>query len=378
MIESFRERAKAIGLECGGRHHGSRKLKSNVFEGENMFNVKKLAVAAAMTLVAGGAFASNFRAADQVYVPVAGHVAGGSGTFITDAFISNLENEAVTVTVVYVPFGPTTQTPQTAFTPINLAANERREYVDFFSSALGLPSGFGQLIFNACKQGADCGPATQDQFGVSPFFRRISVETRIYSIPPGTTLSQNPPTTGQLFSGLPWYSFVSSDSASVGLDKVFITGLRNTGTVGQAGTYRSNIGLINASQFSSTTLAVKLFDKNGIQIGNTFTQPLGPLSNTQLNVSQMFPSYTGASATGGWVTVEQLNSTPTPDSPQSCGVNGCPAFFAYGSILDNQSGDATTLEAQYLKPLSDAAISCVYNPSAGCKAVTGFRRAVNH
>jgi hypothetical protein len=344
-----------------------------------MFNLKKLAVAAAMTLVAGGAFASNFRAADQVYVPVAGHVAGGSGTFISDVFLSNLENEAVTVTVIYVPQGGATpQTPQTSFPAIQLAANERREFVDFFQSALGLSSGFGQLIFNACKQGADCGPATQDQFGVSPFFRRISVESRIYSIPPGTTLSQNPPTVGQLFSGLPWYSFVSSDSAAVGLDKVFITGIRNTGSVGQAGTYRSNIGMVNASQFSSTTLAVKLFDKNGTQIGNTFTQFLPPLGSAQANVSAMFPSYTGSTATGAWATVEQISSTPTADSPQSCGVNGCPAFFAYGSILDNQSGDATTLEPQYLKPLTDAAISCIYNPSAGCKAVTGFRRATNH
>ena len=63
-----------------------------------MFNVKKLAVAAAM-LVAGSAFASNFRAADQVYVPVAGHAAGGSGTFISDVFLSNLSTDPVTVTV---------------------------------------------------------------------------------------------------------------------------------------------------------------------------------------------------------------------------------------------------------------------------------------
>jgi hypothetical protein len=343
-----------------------------------MFNVKKLVVAAAMMLVAGSAFASNFRAADQVYVPVAGHVAGGSGTFISDVFLSNLSTDPVTVTVIYVPIGANS-TAQNNFPPINLAANERREFIDFFQSALGLSSGFGQLIFNACKQGSDCGPSTQDSFGVSPFFRPISVESRIFSIPVGTTLSQNPPTTGQAFPGFPWYSFVSSDSATVGLDKVFITGFRNTGTVNQAGTYRGNLGLVNASQFSNTTLAIKLFNgATGAQIGSTVTQGLGPLGNIQIQLANSFPTFTGSTATNAYITVEQIASTPTSDSPQTCGTSGCPAFFAYGSVLDNQSGDATTLEPQYTKALTDAAIACIYNPTSSCKASSGFRRAVKH
>ena len=345
-----------------------------------MFNVKKLVVAAAMILVAGSAFASNFRAADQVYVPVAGHVAGSSGTFISDVFISNLSTDPVTVTIIYVPLGATS-TAQSNFPPINLAANERREFVDFFQSALGLTSGFGQLIFNGCKQGSDCGPSTQDSFGVSPFFRPISVESRIFSIPVNTTLSQNPPTQGQDMPGFPWYSFVSSDSATVGLDKVFITGIRNTGATGTAGTYRGNLGLINASQFSNTTLAVKLFNgATGAQIGTTKTVGLGPLGNTQLQLAQVteFGNFTGATATNAYVTVEQIASTPTSDSPQTCGTSGCPAFFAYGSVLDNASGDATTLEPQYLKALTDAAIACIYNPTSSCKATSGFRRAVKH
>lgn len=353
---------------------------SNVVEGENMFNVKKLAVAAAMMLVAGSAFASNFRAADQVYVPVAGHVAGASGTFISDVFLSNLSTDPVTVTVIFVPLGATS-TAQTNFPAIQLAAGERKEYIDFFVSALGLPSGIGQLIFNACKQGSDCGPATQDSFGVSPFFRPISVESRIFSIPPGTTLSQNPPTNGQAFPGFPWYSFVSSDSATVGLDKIFITGIRNTGAAGTPGTYRGNIGLVNASQFSNTNLSVKLFNgANGSQIGTAKIVALGPLGNTQLQLSQVteFGNFSGPTATNAYITVEQISSTPTGDSPQTCGTSGCPAFFAYGSVLDNASGDATTLEAQYTKALTDAAIACIYNPTSSCKATSGFRRAVKH
>ena len=338
-----------------------------------MFNLKKFGVAAASLLVAGSALASNFRAADQVYVTAAGHLSGASGTFISDMFLSNLSDDTVTVTMIF--SSGASGSIQQNFPAITLAPRERRDVVDFFPTALGLASGFGQVIFNGCKQGTDCGPATQDANGVSPNFRNISVESRIYSIPPGTTLSQNPPTTGQLFSGYPWYNFVSSDQVPTGLDKVFITGIRNNGAAGTAGTYRANIGLVNASQFSTTTLVVKLFDKNGAQVGNSFSQTLGPLGHVQPGLASMFSTFTGATAVGGWVTVEQTNSTPTSDAPSSCLPNGCPAFFAYGSVLDNASGDATTLEPQYLKPLSDAAITAIYGQSAG---KNNQKRAVRH
>ena len=348
-----------------------------------MLKVKNV-VAVAILFVAAGAMASNFRAADQVYVPVAGHVAGGSGTFISDVFISNLTTDPVSVSVIFASGAGGAQ--QTFNNVITLAAGERQEVLDIFPSKLNLSSGLGQLIFNACKQGGNCdvntcpGGATS---GECPDFRNISVESRIYSIPPGANQA-TAPTTGQLFSGYAWYSFVSSDAAPVGLDKVFITGLRNTGTAGQAGTYRGNIGLVNASQYSTTTLLVKLFDGHtGSQIGTTFQQTLSPLGQVQPAVASMFPSFTGAMATNAYITVEQTNNMPTGDASANGCPNGCPAFFAYGSVLDNASGDATTLEPQYLKSLWDlganhGAIACIYN--ANCKtglAVT-MHRAVKH
>jgi hypothetical protein len=349
-----------------------------------MVKVKSV-VTAAMMLCAAAAMANNFRVADQVYVPAAAHFAGASGTFITDVFISNLTTDNVSISVIYATgFGGS----QTNFNNLlTLGPNERRDLIDFFAlpqsqGGLGLSSGFGQLIFNACKAGGDCS-ATCPQgvaCGSCPDFRNISVETRIYAIPPGTTLAQNPPTTGQLFSGLPWYSFASSDEVGTGLDKVFITGLRNNGP--GAGTYRGNIGLVNASQFSNTTLVVKLFDgRTGNQLGTSFTQALSPLGQVQPSLSQMFPSFTGSTATSAYITVEQTLTTAVNPSDPCCGssFNGCPAFFAYGSVLDNVSGDATTLEPQFLKALSDAAITCIYSPSfANCKAGQSIKRSVKH
>ncbi|MGZ8708883.1 MAG: hypothetical protein ACXW28_01555 [Thermoanaerobaculia bacterium] len=334
-----------------------------------MFKLEKFAVVAALVFFAFNGMASNFRAADQVYIPAAGKIAGSSGTFISDVFIANVTTDTVTVSVIYsAGSGGTRQYFNDLF---DLAPGERKEYVDFFVSALGLPSGFGQLIFNACKKNEDC-VNTQDADGVSPHFRNIAVQSRIYSIPPNTTLSQNPPTTGQLFSGVPWYNFVSSDMAANGLDKVFITGLRNTGS--GPGTYRGNIGIVNASQFSSTDIVVTLKSGNGAQLGQ-ISKRLSPLGHLQFSLGAEFPSFTGAGATNAFLEVEQRNSTPTSDAPVSCLPNGCPAFFAYGSILDNVSGDATTLEPMYLKALSDEAIRVIY-PFTGTSGRITIRRAV--
>ena len=328
-----------------------------------MFNLKQWGIAAAISLVAAGAMASNFRAADQVYLPIAGHVAGSSGTFVSDVFLSNLSTtDSVDVTIIFSSQGAG-GTQNNNFNTITLAPNQRKEFIDFFGPAnLNLGNQLGQVIFNACLHNADCGTSTQDSNGFSPNFRNISVESRIYSGSNGTT--------GQDVSGYPWYNFVSSDQATNGLDKVFITGVRNTTA------YRTNIGYVNASQYSTTTIKITLFDGNGTPIGSPFTDRLAPLGNALRSIGSMFPAFAqAASSTNAWVQVEQTDNSPTTDAPLSCQPNGCPAFFAYGSSLDNTTNDPTTLEAQYFKPLSDAAILQIY-PSGSGK--TTMRRAVHH
>jgi hypothetical protein len=345
----------------------------------------KVGVALASMLCAAGAFANNFRVSDQVYVPVAGHAAGSGGkTFVTDVFISNVESESVDVSVTYIDFaGNITQfKPGVNGYSFTLAPFERREIVDFFATpktagGLANSSGIGQLVFNGCKAGANCDP--DQTTGDNPNFRNISVETRIYSV--DNASASNPsaaPSNGQLFAGLPWYSYVSSNSNVTGLDKVFITGLRNTGSAGQTGTYRTNLGLANASQFSSTTLLLKLFDgKTNTQIGSDKTISLGPLQPFQNGVAALFPGFTGSTATNAFVTVEQISVSPTTDAGDNGCGDGCPAFFAYGSLLDNATGDAITLESQYFKPLTNTDIQCIYNLT--CKdSARKPRRAAKH
>src|SRR5690242_16662339 len=123
-----------------------------------MVKAKVWVVAAAMALVAFGAMASNFRVADQVYVPIAGHVQGGSSLFVSDIFISNLSPDPVSVSVIYGQKNGAGSYQKFA-NRINLAVGERKEFIDFFPTVLPeLSNPFGILVFNGCKQGQDCTP----------------------------------------------------------------------------------------------------------------------------------------------------------------------------------------------------------------------------
>ena len=68
----------------------------------------------------------------------------------------------------------------------------------------------------------------------------------------------------------------------------------------------------------------------------------------------------GFGGSGQFVTVEQAASTPAGAAVPATCVEGCPAFLAYGSVLDNASGDATTVEAQYSKALTETQVQQIY------------------
>ncbi|HXH91885.1 MAG TPA: hypothetical protein VNN25_09920 [Thermoanaerobaculia bacterium] len=344
-----------------------------------MLKVKQLGVAAAIALFAGAAMASNFRAADQVYIPAAGHIVGANATFVSDVFISNLSDDSVDVSVIYATGNTTATAVQTPFPKVlTLAPRERRELLDFMSNTLHLSSAFGQVIFNGCLKDADCTPNATT--GLNSNYRNISVESRIYSFTTGANQA-TAPTNGQLFSGIPWYNFVSESASGAGLDKIFITGLRNTPQ------YKTNVGFVNASQFSTTTLTAKLYSGSApstvIATANFTLPPLG-FQQTTLG-SSLFGSAVPQSATSTnlFITVEQGSTQKVVGGPNDADANGCPtgcpAFFAYGSQLDNSTQDATTLESQYSLPLTNNAITCIYSPDvAACKSGTTIHRAAKH
>src|ERR1051326_2925587 len=328
-----------------------------------MSMIKKFGYAAAVALVAASAMASNFRAADQVYVPAAGHVDSAVKTFISDISVSNVTNDAVTVSVIFSDASGTQQTFNNLFT---LQPNEHREFTDFVGSAppngIGLPGKIGQLIFNACRANGVCdvtdttncpGGTTS---GVCPDFRNITVESRIYSIDKGGNPLSSP-TNGQLFSGYPWYSFVTQEQSQNDLHRVFITGIR------QNTAYHTNVGLVNASQFSSTQFRVKLF-QGATQLGETLTPVFAPLEAVLQPLTGLFGSVNFGTGLNLWIQVSQEGGGPTGDAAANGCNTGCPRFFAYASVLDSTTGDATTLEPEYFKSISDAQLACLF-PAQG-------------
>jgi len=341
-----------------------------------MVKTKHWVVAAAMLLVAFGAMASNFRVADQVYLPIAGHVQGGASLFVSDVFISNLSTDQVQISLIYGP-----QNGRGAYqsfaNKITLNGNERKEFIDFFPTVLPeIANPFGVVVFNACKAGADCTPDPVTFQNAN--FRPISVESRIYAITPGAdprTAASN----GQDMPGIPWYNFISSTEAAAGLSKVFITGLRATGG------YRSNIGVVNASQFSNTNIVATLKDgATGNTVGVQHTFSLPPLTFEQPNIVAAFSPTGGPNISGTnlYVEFEQGLSQPVGDFHANGCDDGCPAYLAFGSVLDQQTSDPTTQEAVYTKGLNDLQIACIYDPAnANCSLKAGaktLRRAVRH
>ncbi|HEX3070490.1 MAG TPA: hypothetical protein VHX14_18115 [Thermoanaerobaculia bacterium] len=350
-----------------------------------MLKVKQLGVAAAIALFAGAAMASNFRAADQVYIPAAGHIVGGSATFVSDVFISNLSDDSVDVSVIYATGNTTANAVQTPFPKVlTLSPRERRELPDFMLNTLHLSSAFGQVIFNGCLKDQDCTP--NPTTGLNANYRNISVESRIYSFTNGLNQA-TAPTNGQLFSGIPWYNFVSESASAAGLDKVFITGVRNTPT------FQTNVGFVNASQFSTTTLTAKLFLGSApttVVATASFTLPPLGFQQSTVGASNLFGSLipNATTSTNYFITVEQGNTQKVVGGANDADANGCPtgcpAFFAYGSQLDRVTQDATTLEAQYNLPLTNNAITCIYAPDLNtCTGkvgggIGGIHRAAKH
>lgn len=311
---------------------------------------KRIAFGIMLMLLAVGAWASNFRAADTVYLPAVARIPIDASTmFKTDVVISNLSSDSVDVdfAISEGQNGTPNAVSQANLKRVGtLKPFERKDVIDFVQTVLGRTNAFGQGVFFACRAGGNC----QDCQTNAGDCRLITIEARIYTeSTSGCARGAAKCTTGQLFSGIPWYNFVSSTAADKNLDKAFVAGIRQFGTRDVDG-FRSNLGAVNASNLGSTILTATLYknDTPTTPFG-TYDISLGPLGQFQGNIANLFPGFTGS----GFVVVQEKSFTPTtPGDP-----NAFPGFITYGSILDNVTSDPTTLEPQYFSELQ---WDCVY------------------
>lgn len=133
--------------------------------------------------------------------------------------------------------------------------------------------------------------------------------------------------------------FVPGMLRSQALQQGLLVGIGNIGANGASSvggqTFRTNVGFFNPND-TPTTVALELRDSNGNLLGNT-TVTLAPWMHEQLPLS----------GTNG------VFSAITSDIPTSTlfFLSGNP-IFAYASVIDNVSGDASFITPSFATPFT--------------------------
>lgn len=295
------------------------------------------------------AHGQNFRAADQVYLVTAGHAVSGDKEFATELHVTNLSSDPVNVSITYAranTFNADPERfPERLPVHIHLGPGEYREIPADEVAKMGI-SGFGMLVFDACFEGADCSYFTAWRFAYAGVHesptRAISVEAIIRS---NCTVQVNGQakvgTCGDSYAGIPWFDAARPD------ERLVITGIRSTTQ------YRTNLTLVNGSQFSGIYITATLFDgTTGMQRGQ-YTVHLGPLESMQMSAASMYPALDANRlqrvpiVSNPWVRIEASGIVATADAWRFGCADGCAKFLAQGSLIDNQSGDAMPLMPEF-------------------------------
>ncbi len=96
----------------------------------------------------------------------------------------------------------------------------------------------------------------------------------------------------------------------------YVPGLRSDGS------FRSNVGFVNGSD-TTIGITATLLASNGQSLASVFVQ-LAPRSQTQYSLASLFPS---------------LNIPALGTVTLQAHTDSGPVLFAYGSLVDNSSGD---------------------------------------
>ena len=215
----------------------------------------------------------------RVVIPAVGRSAGANNTFWrSDVTLFNPGTSSMSLAVRYLPAGSDNRS--VAPVTVTVGAGRTTVLADVLSW-LGRQSGSGALDI---RWSGAAGPV---------------VTSRTY------TTTSNGGTFGQ-----------SIDPVSEFSNDAYVPGLRSDFT------YRSNVGFVNGGD-ATIGVTTQLLGSNGEVLAQGFVA-LPPRSQTQVALSSMFPS----------VNAQFLGSVTL-----KAHADGAPNLFAYGSIIDNVSGD---------------------------------------
>ncbi len=221
-------------------------------------------------------------------IPAVAHTHGAKGTlWRTDVAVANLTGQPAAVTATYV--ADTMSLVRSATVP----AGGALEWDNVLESLFGLDPGL------------DTGGALQ-----------LASDQPIYA----GSRNYNQTAVGTFGQGFP--ALTTADALAFGQTGVLLP-LR------KGADFRTNVGVVNLGSLTCT-LAVRLFDGSGEQLGTTKTFSVGP--GRWFQQYDIFADVGAGDRALAYATVE----VQTPGG----------LVWAYGSLLDNRTGDPTTLAVQ--------------------------------
>jgi hypothetical protein len=230
--------------------------------------------------------------ADTIFIPAAALAAGLEGAFFeTDVDLNNAGATSLTYRLLWLPRGADNSNPVQS-QQFSLAAGAGVRYANVLDSVFGLdPDQVGALAVEAS----------------SPELLAMS---RTYNLPSAKVAG----TFGQELPGIPADRMIRS-----GVKKRIIFMNENADV-------RSNVGCVNGSD-EPVTVSIQLFNAGGVAL-ETKSMSLPPYSNNQ--ITRVFRNHAPVEA--GYVDVW----TTTPGA----------SIYCYGSVLDNETSDPTTVLPQ--------------------------------
>ncbi|MEK6375253.1 MAG: hypothetical protein AABO58_21470 [Acidobacteriota bacterium] len=227
--------------------------------------------------------------APQVLIPAAGSTAGANGTFFhSDIYVSNRTSRTQTVRFDWLPQAGNGGTTM----QVEMAAGSVIRSTDFVRDVLNV-SGLGAILVTGITS-----------TGAVDRTAWLRVSSRIWTTQPGST-----GTTSQSFPA------IDTDTISTHL-RACVSG---AGGSENGANYRVNVGVVNLDPKKPQTFFAYIDTGSGTPTGQTFIVP--PLSMQQISMGNGLAPTTD-------IVIENITGQQSD------------AWIAYGSTVDNVTGDA--------------------------------------
>jgi hypothetical protein len=227
----------------------------------------------------------------EYFIPAAALAAGAEGSFFqTDVDINNRGSSSVAYSFLWLPRGENNSDPMT-------------------SRIFFLDAGASVRHVNVLAEVFEASPPVVGALAIAANTANLGIMSRTYDVSKADTLG----TFGQAIPGIP-------DDLLVGQNDT-----RRIIFMSQNDALRANLGCVNGVN-DSVPIDITTYDADGNML-ETRQMTLGPWSNNQIN--RIFSEF---APTNGYADVNSTKANA--------------GFYCYGSVLDNNSNDPTTILPQ--------------------------------